>query len=392
MHSEGSIFSFITTGAKPPITQIAIDETGTILYQLAENSYITIIYLGADGQSFRNVHQYKSAKEDAPKMASRAPQLAEGKVKLVSIHPVSTTESKKYRLVTITSTGCRLYFAHAPANIKNDDAPGELSLEDIRVSAPDITKDDVFSHIYYKNAVFLGVKNQHSTIAAEGDQIITYTPDLGSLANPLAIRSEAFTYREFLNGVKVPGKIITIVESETPSTCKINELTASYEEPPRTFLALTTYGLAILVKQRPIDMLCKLLALTNQDTLVRIQDFQSFCQYFGHINVVSLCLALITCPSLVSADGLNRVEPIPDIIVKGAIDLLNEFGKFPSEDDNQYTSRHDGLALYIYRVLNPIWNKTLVKASAATFTSNLSVDELQRTQQVLKKLTLLIQE
>jgi nuclear pore complex protein Nup155 len=353
--------------------------------------------LGADGRSFNYVDQCTDARNQAASMSASSQQLTPNKFKIVSIHPTLPSESKKYQFVAITSTGCRLYFSHKPVNsLKEDSPPGKLKLEHTRVSADDITANDVFTNAYYKNAVFIGVKNQHDATTTGDSQIITYTPDLGALSNPHNILNKRFLYREFLNDIKVPGKIITLVETEASTTCKINELTASYEEPPRNFLALTTFGLVTFVKQRPIDMLCKLLALTNQDTAVRIQDFQSFCQYFGYINVVSLCLAIICCPFLISSDGANTVEPIPDIVVKGAKDLLVEFGQYPSEVEQQYTSRHDGLALYIYRVINPIWNKTLVKSTSngasAIYTSNFSLTELQRNQEVLKRLANMMHE
>ncbi|GAA5809257.1 hypothetical protein MFLAVUS_002662 [Mucor flavus] len=395
LHTIRNDMLFLIQTTTDPVTQIALSETGDVLYQLTENSHIHVTYLGVDGQSYKDVLTYKDAAERANESLRTSKLLDPRTFKIVSINPTSSAESKSYHLVAITSTGCRLYLSHHKDNqhLKQDEAPNTLTLSHVRHPDESILPTDVFSHTLYKDGLFVGVKNQNQKPTE--DTIVTYSPDLGSLTTPKIIMTGTSAYKEFDNLLKVPGKIISIVESTT-SPHRINELSTPYETPGRTLLALTTYGIVVLIKQRPIDMLYRLLNSTNGDTAIRLQDYGSFFQHFGCINGVSLCLGLICSPSSINNTGINSVEPVTDVITGSAKVLLETLGQTLSDLNPQFTSRHDGLALFVYRAINSIWSKPLVKVpsngASVVYTSTLSSTELQNTQQILKKLNILMTE
>lgn len=385
LHTSGSAFSFLIATVRDPITQIAVNESGTVLYHLTESSTIAVTDLGVDGQLFETVHYFKDVLSKARGSLPSTPLLDASTFKVISINPTSPKESKEYHLVAITSTGCRLYFNHNKSNQHlKDDSPNTLLLSHVRIPAPDITPKDVFSKAYYKDGLMIAVKNPHEK--PNEDKIITYSPDLAILTNPAYINSPLV---EFNNAIDLPGKVIAITEVTT-SSYSINEMTATYETPGRTFLVLTTYGISVLYKQRPIDMLYKLLENTNIDTAARLRDYESFFTHFGYVNSVSLCFGIIcNAISSTSNDPIHSVEAISEVIIKSAISLLETFGQTPSVFDPSYTSRHDGLALFIYRIILPIWDVQIIKETApGVYISNLSTKDLQRTQHVLRKLSL----
>lgn len=387
--------SFIIPTTKDPIIQIAINECGNVLYQLTQNSNIAITYLGDDESSFNTVIHCKEAAGWAASSIPNSPYVAPAAFKIVSLNPTSDKESKDYQLVAITSNGSRLYFTQyeGTQHLMKNGPPNTLKLSHVRPPATDIVPTDVLAHTYYKDGLLIGVKNQNEKKTE--DRIITYSPDLAAIANPNNIINNIRSYIEFHNFVNIPGKILSIVEA-TNTPYQINELNAPYETPGRTFLVLTTYGLAVLVKQRPIDMLYKLICNTNQDTTARLRDFESFFQHFGYVNSISLCLGIICSTSSVMKNGITSVGSVTSDVLNSAIVLLESMGAAPSAINPQYSSRHDGLALFIYRVINPIWSKPLVKASSndtnAIYSSILSPAQLQRTQTVLRNLSNLMQE
>lgn len=372
------------TTVRDPITQIAVNESGTVLYHLTENSTIAVTDLGVNGQSFNTVHYFKDVLAKARGSLPSTPLLDASTFKVISINPTSPKESREYHLVAITSTGCRLYFNHNKSNQHlKDDSPDTLQLSHVRIPSQDITPKDVFSKAYYKNGLFIAVKNTQEK--PNEDKIITYSPDLAVLTNPAYANSPLV---EFNNSIDLPGKVIAITEVNS-SPYSINEMTATYETPGRTFLVLTTYGISVLYKQRPIDMLFRILENTNIDTAARLRDYESFFTHFGYVNSISLCFGIICNANISTNDTFHTVEPITEVITQSAISLLETFGQTPSVFDNTYTSRHDGLALFIYRIILPIWDVQIIKESAPdVYTSNLSTKDLQRTQQVLRKLSL----
>lgn len=60
--------------------------------------------------------------------------------------------------------------------------------------------------------------------------------------------------------------------------------------------------------------------------------------------------------------AVTTFSPVTDVS-KGATELLNKFGSKPSiiYRAHTYSSQHDGLALYIHRLISPIWTKPIMK-------------------------------
>ncbi|KAI7888861.1 Nup133 N terminal like-domain-containing protein [Mucor mucedo] len=395
LHTTSSPLSFIIPTTKDPVIQLAINECGNVLYQLTQNSNITVTYLGEDGTSFNTVLQCKDAAKLANSSVPNSPYVASKVFKIVSLNPTSPSESKDYQLVAITSNGSRLYFTQyeGSQHLLNNGPPNTLQLSHVRPPNSDVAPTDVFAHTYYKDGLLIGVKNQNEKRTE--DRIVTYSPDLAAIANPNNIINSIPSYTEFNNFLDVPGKIISIVETAN-TAYQINELTAPFETPGRTFLVLTTYGMAVLVKQRPIDMLYKLICNANQDTAARLRNFESFFQYFGYVNSISLCLGILCSTSSIMKNGLTSVGSVTNDISKSITVLLENMGSAPSAINPQFSSRHDGLALFVYRVINPIWSKPFVKASSndasAIYSSILAPAQLQRTLTVMRKLSNLMQE
>lgn len=373
---------------------MAVNENGTVLYQLTENNSIYVTYLGRDNSTFETVYRNTDVYNEARKTNTHTVHLRVDKFKIVSIHPTTCSESIGYHLVAITSTGCRIYYNHHKdgQHLLYDAPPNALVTVHVRSPSNEFSTSDVVNKTIYNNGLFMLVKNQASHPTQ--DKIITLSPDLGNLGNCTSVVSD-IRLLEFYNTVDIHGKVLTMIEAPSSSN-EIDELKLSYNSPARHFLVLTTSGISVLVKQRPVDMLYKLLVLTGQDTSYRIRDFESFFSHFGFINSCSLCFNLICYSSAVipNKNDLFIVEPIPDFVEKGAKVLLEKFGQVPSllNDSYQYTSRHDGLVLFIYRALDSVWSKLLIKRmnkpdGTIDYKMNISLEELKASQQVLRKLS-----
>jgi nuclear pore complex protein Nup155 len=372
---------------KEPVVQIAVNEAGTVLYQLTSNSSIHVTYLGQDDITFNTVSKKMDVFVDARRTNAGTNHLNKNDFKIVSIHPTSA-ESIGYHLVAVTSTGCRIYYNHHKDSqpSKYDDPPTGLVTIHVRTPSDQFTTSDRASHAIYNKGLLMLVKNQQADPTQ--DQIVTFSPDLGSLTNCTSTASVKLT--EFYGAINIHGKVLAMVES--PSAYKLNELTAPYNSPARHFLVLTTSGLSILVKQRPVDMLYRLIASAGQDVVYRLREFDDFFGHFGYVNSCSLCLSLICSASAAAPEKkeIYDVEPVTEVVEQGAKVLLERFGQILSSlndsTGHQYTSRHDGLALFIYRVVGSIWDKYLVTVKDKVYSSPVSKTELKDIQKVMRKL------
>ncbi|KAI9486645.1 MAG: Nup133 N terminal like-domain-containing protein [Benjaminiella poitrasii] len=394
LHTSGSLFAFLFGQLQERVIQIAVNESGTVLYQLTSNSNIYVTYLGTDGTTFNTVYKKTDILSDARKTNSNSNHLRSENFKIASIHSTTLSESNAYHIVAVTSTGCRIYFSHHQEgqHLLYDAVPNGLTIVHIRAPPEECLTTDQLDKIIYNQGLLIATKNQQQ-------QIVYFSPDLGNLSNCMTSASN-IRLTEFYDSVNVHGKVLSLVESTAPSAAadSINELTASYNSPPRCFLALTTTGLVVLVKQRPVDMLYKLLASSGHGIDSHLVEFESFFSHFGYVNSCALCFNLI-CANI-SAVSDRYVEPVTEVIEEGAKALLERFGQVPSllnaintNSKEAYSSRHDGLALFIYRVIHPIWTKKLIRTSnESTYETTLSPKELKSTQQILRKLASFIEK
>ncbi|TIB67852.1 nucleoporin-domain-containing protein [Wallemia mellicola] len=176
----------------------------------------------------------------------------------------------------------------------------------------------------------------------------------------------------------------------------MSELTVQMAYLPRRFLVLTNMGLSVIAKQRPIDILRNI--LESSSTGSRDQEIVSFFNNFGKDQSCAMALAIAAGnPVALSMGedlypaGSNVVtEPVPPAtlsadITQSARRLFYDFGGKPVSIDRGYptaatsmnldalstnteilfSGRHNGLALYLSRLLRPIWKEKVTKLSPA---------------------------
>ncbi|KAG1451876.1 hypothetical protein G6F56_007971 [Rhizopus delemar] len=383
LHGSG-IFSALFLPVHDPVVQIAVNETGKVLYQLTENSNITVAYLGANGQDYKTTTNYTKSCEGLRLMCPNTLLANPKDFKIISIHPVSSGESSSYQLVAVTSTGCRLYYTyHQHGNhLSFDDAPSDLALIHVRTPPKTTESTQVFSKALYKDGFFAAVKNNQQI-----ESVLTICPDLGKLVTTNLAGRPSLT--EFVDEATLNGSILSISETSY-SQPRLNELTAHYTSPSRQLLVLTTRGLSVIKKQRPVDMLFNLVTAVYQDKMMRVNSFKSFFEHFGYANTCAMTYSLITSSVPPKSNDLAVVsQPVETATV-----LLQEFSRLlsdlPSSQDQYYTSRHDGLALFIYRTIRPIWDRLLFTETSYegenSYISAIKKSDLLDIQLLLKNL------
>ncbi|KAI9257209.1 Nup133 N terminal like-domain-containing protein [Phascolomyces articulosus] len=380
---------------------IAVDEDGYKLYKLVENSSIYVSYLGEDGKGYSdNVANNTKINDQARVMCPSSQYLENSQFKIVSIHPTTLEEASSYHLVAITSTGCRLYLANAddkehptPAsNIK----PSKLSLTHVRTPPPSSTTPQgvpqtnvladhpVVIKSLYKDGCMLLVDK----LTEQQQSVITASPNIGKMVT----QGRSAGFAEFSNRLNVQGQVLGIAEVPKDEQM-LNELASLPSKPARHFLIFTTHGLSIVTKQRPVDMLQNMLNAVGANITARSTDFGNFFDLFGTIQSCALCLNL-ACHTTTPLSGIELLasDAVSIPVVKGATQLLETLGqrRSPLSETEVYTSRHEGVALFLYRLISPIWNKKIVIESVQGNTVNYSTavkrDVLVAVQQILRKL------
>ncbi|KAI8644676.1 Nup133 N terminal like-domain-containing protein [Parasitella parasitica] len=396
LQTSGGSFRFLIRFPRDPVVQIAVNESGTVLYQLTKNSCISVVYLGTDGYTFSSIYKKNDCIADAKRSNPSFPHFTPD-LHIVSIHTTTAKESLNYHLVAITSNGGRIYYNNQKdvQYLNYDAKPSGLITMHVRAPSSNMSSTDLVGKPLYKSALTMFVKNPQASETQS--KILTYCPSLANLGNCILPNSNTQLI-ENGNAIDIHGKVLSIEELPTGQHKEINEFKSLYQATARHFLILTTSGITILAKQRPVDMLHNLLTHTGSDTLYRMKEFEPFFNQFGYLNASSLCFNLISCGNGSGDNSLYDAKLISAQEVNSAEIVLKHFGQVTSAlvDSNgrSYSSLHDGLALFMYRVIEGIWTKSLIKETSTSvgkfYSNNIPVEELSSIQRILALLRNLI--
>ncbi|UZJ54344.1 hypothetical protein CBS101457_003664 [Exobasidium rhododendri] len=160
---------------------------------------------------------------------------------------------------------------------------------------------------------------------------------------------------------------------------RLHPLALQMMQPPRVFLILTSSGLFVLIEQRPIDTLKGLLQVgTLYD-----QTVHEFFKKYGQSQSCAMSLAIASQNSLLSIAPESHLssskldDEIPRYVSQDVIShawrIFFDFGGHPRFEPPPYPSqpasegkvtlsgRHNGLAIYLTRLLRPFWNQLITK-------------------------------
>ncbi|KAF9114226.1 hypothetical protein BGX27_011428 [Mortierella sp. AM989] len=402
--------TFLSKVRVDPIVKVVFDESRQIIYGLTDNSNIEVIGLSGATHTRSTIRSSYTLQEGKRK-TNHNRAMDESSFKIVDIHVIPTTESKDVSLLSVTATGCRLYFGHKTALDYNShrnvdqNSTGPFLLH-VRIpptfeSAPEAVLDaqgQYRVHLsLYNNGVFLAAHSLHDA----ADALIASAPDSGPINKAsTATKSVGSSYIPKLTELAMiaglDGKIWGMSElpgveyagTIDPSIAR-NELAVQLSRSAREYLVLTNSGVQVFSKRRPIDTLQQLLL----DGRGSESDLVSFFTQYGRVESCAMCIAILCAhPSLsplVAGSQYMSPHSTTGPIAATAERLLLEWGgkRIPSEklasermasanlvgselgrpvsqsSSGQYTYRHTALSLYLARLLRPIWKRKVIKVT-----------------------------
>ena len=370
-----------------PIHSITLDNERKLLYTVSKTNQIEVFDLGADGMGFNSV----------AKVTNLGEQLQRFNVfcdyQIISLSPTMITESRTLHAVAVTCLGHRLFFSTASPSafptlnpVNSYSAPTTLRLCHVLSPPLDLPMTDSGAKIhesFYYNGL---------TIAAQAleemDRILVISPNVGTIVQEPSPRLTECSSAFSLEGrtwafAEYPSRMsMAISRDKSFPTYYWNELAAQFDFEPRKMFLLTNGGLSTLIKLRPIDLLINMMNMTS---LSSNQPYQDFFKAFGADQSCAMCLA-IACAHPTITGGQFA---IPANVTEIASKLFFELGSvMPSSQQSQqiniqplvrdnffqnglnalrrlenpfiHSPKHDGLALYVARILRPIWKSLLV--------------------------------
>nr|CAD7593305.1 unnamed protein product [Timema genevievae] len=445
------------------ITQISIDNSRHILFTLTDKGAIEVYDLGSDGNSAIKVTSFSqnTIAQYAVQAASRTLEVNIFRP-IVSISALEKKESLHYNLVAITETGVRLYFTTYLNNISS--RPSNLKLLHVRLppgfaaNTPSRCPSKVHTAIYNNGSCVL-VTAQEADVDSLwylSNDLFPFHPYLTEVQDMTRLDGTVWAISDKVAGnarsmlrcmnysesftqlIYFPPQQPVYQQQQPPYQQNTNfqdyqlmqqqnfyqqqqrlmqqqQQLAHLVDPPlvvrqfyeqaRKYVVLTSQGVELYKKLRPVDLLQQLLVIGNGP------DNDSVKKYFevlGPDQACANCLILACLDSTTNSQvsdwatrafflyggdpqtshtprqplmsppaqrfplGFNpgaMSTPVHPTIGAGTTQHQTNMIT-PNQPINsilQYSPKHDGLYLYVGRILRPIWNfKVVYKSTLET--------------------------
>ncbi|KAE9408173.1 nucleoporin [Gymnopus androsaceus JB14] len=239
--------------------------------------------------------------------------------------------------------------------------PGDVDTVDyLLCMSPDLTRIGSLDQLNLPQPV------AQPTYSMYGSQNNSSRPPLTEYATLLSIPGRTWAM------APVPQKPLA---ADVAGVAVTNELATQVGEPPRQFMILTNVGLTFLVKRRSLDYLRAVIEELQSEG--NVQPIIEFRDSFGRNQTCAMLLALASGNTFLDGTDqpsgtISSVSPDLAAVAKQAFYDFGEkpiwsermvYGKSENQGTAIFSGRREGLALYLSRLVRPIWKSKLVVAS-----------------------------
>lgn len=384
-----------------PLIDITIDNQRHALYTLSNDSRIDIYSLGEYGRQCSHLGAVSDVIKQA-KSISQKVDWDQKRFKLISISIISKFESPILRIVAVSSQGFRFYFAPRGSN--------SLELKEVRPPFSNTSKRDTLSkssrqrHLQiHKAFANKGVVIMADSKDEDTDNLLCFNIE-GEIAHGLE-RGIVAPVSELVTTVEVEGRNLEVAEVPmsivSPEALLLfarqtdqylDELVSQLLLPPREFVSLSSNGIYLLTKLRPIDQLAQILhqyggpgAFDTEEAL------RIMIERYGPHEVCAMCVMLASSDTLSVRTPASVLQSVvqPSItsspiatsqqVARAAQDLFVKLageptyqpampdmrgGALPAEPQLIFSSAHEAFFLFFSRVVRPLWRRPFLRVAS----------------------------
>ena len=405
--SPGPIFGFGQKVQQEHIVQMAVDDTRSLLYTLSSKSTIRVFHMKPNNALALTITKTLAATlVDIRHTPSSNTDLLGSNIPLVSIIPISAQESERSHLIATTSTGCRIFMSATSGSYMMNSANAPTSMQVQFVKFPPV--DPSNSATNPQNSTQMSVYNQGTQgtnvtsralvgtrwavryapgyffclvkVDPKIDSLFISASDSGRIArsqdNPSLPKYPELGFWCQLGST---AEDIGIASPPRPATNSPtgfgNELAVQYDSPATEVALLTNTGVHTFRRKRLVDIFASAIKIGGGDEGLEVQ-INKFLRWYGPSETASTALA-VACGQGLDVTSESRIAKITDpVVLEFARKAFIEHGGKPSLNDGQImdqhlalidavrpSPRHDGLALYIARLVRSIWKQVIMRQS-----------------------------
>jgi len=414
--------------AKPKgIHQMAIDDTRSLLYTLSSEGDISIYHMRPPSTLECVITRtHKSIQTMGMHLVRQPSILTNGQI--VSLSPITGTEADYMSLMATTSTGCRLFFSTTSGswNADSTSAPNNMQLRHIRYPpndgqpSPQNNSAQVqpyqggvpigfesnfllgtkFGRRYAPGSFFAIVKQTGS----DNDLLFMAAPHSGLLGQRESSEPPRYTETgleiEFTGSIQDVGQVTPPFSARGEPLGFGNELATQFDQPSSEYAIITSSGIETIRRKRLVDIFATMIK-TGGGSEGTEGDIRKLAKQYGLAETSATALA-VACGQGSDIGPDSRITRVTEPeVLDVARRVFIEFGgkahltesatvEGLSVENVRASPRHDGIAMYVARLIRSIWNSPII-AQVATPTgpvlaSAQNVSKLQDIQRSLAQL------
>jgi len=410
------------------IQQMVVDDSRNLLYTLSTNSTIKVYHMKTlNTLECVIVRTLQNIKTLCSHVVRQSAVL--DKMELVGISPIASPEAEHLSLMATTSTGCRLYLSTTSGGWMSDStsAPSSMQLRHIRFPPSDGQPSSQSQSTQlqpYQSGTPLGFDSTYLTHTklgnryapgaffsfvqqSQGDRnqsLFMSAPHSGLLGQRES--GEAPRYSETGQTMELVGRIQDMGLVSPPFSARNepmgfgNELAMQFDTPLCEFAIITSFGIETVRRRRLVDIFAALIKFGGGPEGVD-GDIRRLAKQYGLAETASTALA-VACGQGSDVGPDSRVTKVTDpevldiarkaFIEYGGKAQLTESATVEglSVENVRASPRHDGIAMYVARLVRSIWSTPIIKevpgSAGPTLVSTHQITKLQDIQRALVQL------
>lgn len=415
--NPGPIFGFGQKTQQERLVNLTVDDTRSLLYTLSSRSTIRVFHMRPNnGLVLMITKTLVAILNDIGHMPNLTTDLLSPNITITSVDTISSREAVRLHLMATTSTGCRIFLSATSGGsydtynisaIKSSDAPTSMQVQHVKFpptdpKGPSPRQQNARQMVPYGNSQGPNTNSRALTGTrravryapgyffcfvpkdAQGtsDSLFISAPDAGRVARQRENTSMA-KYPEFGIWPDLGSRAEDIGLASDPFSATTspagfgNELAVQYDEPVSEIAILTNTGVHTYRRRRLVDMLASALQVGGGDEGLD-GDIKKFLRLYGAGETASTALA-VACGQGLYVTSESRIARVTDPkVLEYARKAFIEHGGKPHINENQVmdhptpaidtvrpSPRHEGVALYVARLVRSIWKATIVKESVS---------------------------
>lgn len=426
------------------IDQLVVDDTRQLIYSLGNDSEIKIWTLREDVRIALG-RTWKALLSNTGNFSPRSDILMDASVKVVSLSVIPATEASKLAILATTNTGVRLYLSvhrNYGERASTQNPPTNAQITHIRwpptdpsAPAPNTTSQqgqqarsstwssppstDISSRLLmgtefgdrFPPGYFVAsLADQGSSSAG---RLFCSSPDSARLKNREDSTQMQQRFAEYAMFLKLPGlfhqlAVLSPNVNGASGGAPVgfgNELATQFDEPGTEIAIVTSSAIQLMRRRRLVDIFASIMKYSSSAEGGREGDIKRFVRTYGRGETAATALA-VTCGQALDVASDSRLTSITDPeVIEAARQVYIDYGGTPDYNSNAVSdnggsdldavrpsARHEGLALYISRLLRSIWGKrimteTLVPGQGPRSSPTVPTEKLRRVQRDLTSLS-----